>query len=489
MTPRRCESRQEAITALVMGEIDGPSAAELLEHLEACGECKALYEEMVREEAFLQAALPKVGIPAEPSLSFRSRPVYTLGSGSRAHATPAGRQAAARARRWRHLPTLAMAGFLVLAAAGLFSWFHLTSVPYGAAFAAVMQQIGSARSVTYTMTLQKGEREPVVFHEMAIDSGRVRSDGPNGVLYVFDFVSGNEITVGPAGKTAQLVHRVHPDRRMLSIYLDWLKTLHETDGKWVGQADLDGTKTNVFSVSKPFQQFTIWADIQTDLPVRVESVEMPCLDRDIRIPEMSFSVADFEDADDPAASPSTPGTAGAGWGTSLEVPGVCREKKAITLTDFAWNVPVDESLFQVKVPEGCQVSEVDYGDPPLKEQALIASLRLWAEGSDGAFPADINMLLDCKPLLIEKVSASAPPGQAFAEALKMGYVVLTGSLFAQTLKTVDNWQYAGEAVRLGQADKPLCWWRNEDPATGRVIYGDLSIRDVPAADLPTLDKP
>ncbi len=49
-----------------------------------------------------------------------------------------------------------------------------------------------------------------------------------------------------------------------------------------------------------------------------------------------------------------------------------------------------------------------------------------------------------------------------------------------------GWCYVGEGVKLGDADKPVCWWRAEGSTTVyRMIYGDLSIRDVDAADLPT----
>jgi hypothetical protein len=488
MTPTRCEDRQEAITALVMGEIGAPEAAELLEHLQACSECMALYEEMDREEAFLQATLPKAGVGAEGPLSVHFQLAHVPDNESIVPPASDPRMPAAKARWRRHGAVLAAAG-LLLAAVGLFSWLSFNSISYGAVFGDVMRQIGSARSVTYTITVQKGEQKAVALREIATDSGRIISNGPNGVLRLYDFVSGNDLAVYPAKRTARFVHVARHNRAQLSSYLTWLETLHEKDGKWVGLADLDGRKTNVFSVSRPFEQITVWADVQTDLPVRVELAQMPCLDKDIRIPQMSFAISDFENADDPEASSSALGSGEPEWTTTIEVPGVCREKGTVTVTDLAWNVPVDESLFQVKVPEGYWVDKVDYGDPPPREQALIASLRLWAEACEGAFPADINGLLDCKPLLIEKLRGSGSPEQAYAQAVKIGYVILTGSLFAQTLKTVDNWHYAGQDVKLGQADRPLCWWKNEDPATGRVIYGDLSIRDVPAADLPTSVHP
>jgi hypothetical protein len=120
---------------------------------------------------------------------------------------------------------------------------------------------------------------------------------------------------------------------------------------------------------------------------------------------------------------------------------------------------------------------------------LVAALRFWAEGSEGAFPADIDALLDSKPLLIWKFASSESPEQGYTEAIKVADTIVAGTLFAQQLKALDNWHYAGADVRLGEAEKPLCWWKSKDPTIYHVIYGDLAIRDIPATDLPTIKNP
>ena len=154
----------------------------------------------------------------------------------------------------------------------------------------------------------------------------------------------------------------------------------------------------------------------------------------------------------------------------------------ITYTDFAWNVPVDESLFPLVPPEGYQVNEVDYGDPPLKEQLWRRPFGSGRRNPAGPSQPTSISLLDCEPQLIQRFRGKGPAEQQYAEAIKMGYVVVEGSLFAQTLKTVDNWHYAGKDVKLGDAGKPLCWWRKEGGSTYRMIYGDLSIGDAPAVE-------
>ena len=47
-----------------------------------------------------------------------------------------------------------------------------------------------------------------------------------------------------------------------------------------------------------------------------------------------------------------------------------------------------------------------------------------------------------------------------------------------------DWRYLGSGVRLGEADKPVFWYRPDDSQYYRVIYGDLSVEDVSPLDLP-----
>jgi hypothetical protein len=51
----------------------------------------------------------------------------------------------------------------------------------------------------------------------------------------------------------------------------------------------------------------------------------------------------------------------------------------------------------------------------------------------------------------------------------------------------NSFRYLGKGVTLGDKDRIVCWYRlknAKDPKTYRVVYGDLSIKDVAAEDLP-----
>ena len=56
-----------------------------------------------------------------------------------------------------------------------------------------------------------------------------------------------------------------------------------------------------------------------------------------------------------------------------------------------------------------------------------------------------------------------------------------GMLFHMGLK---DRHYAGSGVKVGETDKAVFWYLPEGSETYRVIYGDLSVKDVAAGDLP-----
>jgi hypothetical protein len=62
--------------------------------------------------------------------------------------------------------------------------------------------------------------------------------------------------------------------------------------------------------------------------------------------------------------------------------------------------------------------------------------------------------------------------------------VMRGVVFAQTLKPENDFHYVGAGVRFGEAEKPVCWWKPDGFKSYRVLYGDLSVRDVMPDNLP-----
>jgi hypothetical protein len=57
-------------------------------------------------------------------------------------------------------------------------------------------------------------------------------------------------------------------------------------------------------------------------------------------------------------------------------------------------------------------------------------------------------------------------------------------LFIRFFKGQGEWHYAGNGVKFGDAETAIFWYQPEGSETYRVIYGDLSVKDVAAENLP-----
>ena len=158
-----------------------------------------------------------------------------------------------------------------------------------------------------------------------------------------------------------------------------------------------------------------------------------------------------------------------------------------TFDNFKWNEKLDTALFSVTPPEGYSLREHDFDVSENGEKDLFAALSSWAGMSGGTFPASIADLANSDEvgkMLIKKFNAEGDPRAEFDEAMKEGNVLLKGLTFSQGMKAGSGWHYAGAGVKLGEKNKPVCWWKPEGAPKYRILYGDLRVADIDEADLP-----
>ena len=63
------------------------------------------------------------------------------------------------------------------------------------------------------------------------------------------------------------------------------------------------------------------------------------------------------------------------------------------------------------------------------------------------------------------------------------------SLFIEDRAVENSFRYLGKGVKLGDKDRIVCWYRLREAATYRVVYGDLSIKEMLADALPLPVEP
>ena len=150
-----------------------------------------------------------------------------------------------------------------------------------------------------------------------------------------------------------------------------------------------------------------------------------------------------------------------------------------------FDVALDESRFSMEVPDGYVVQKAGGIDfKKSSESDFIETLRIWAEIiEDGHFPDSINLedIVKIGPNFDKGLKQANLTKQQETEiAMRWGQ----GLVFIRLFKGQGQWHYAGKGVKLGDGDTPIFWYQPKDSETWRVIYGDLSVKDVAPENLP-----
>ena len=322
------------------------------------------------------------------------------------------------------------AAVLVVAALGV----HYMMGP-SVTFADVVKPLLNARTLILDMIVGDEETGPVI-HDIIVDQ-RIRRviSRQEHVVNIIDPESAKMLTLHTEGKIAAYSDIQGSLQEGTRDYVAFLRKIitdvQDNPGfkaKELGEKEIDGQKVVGFSANG----FTIWADAETALPVRIE-VESPQL--------------------------------------------------SAVFKNFQFNVPVEEleSLVSMDVPEGYTEQKKVFDMTTSTEQDLVECLRIWAEILlDGNFPEAIGMteIMKQLPQVEAKLAESVTSAE---EGTQKGMALGKGMLFVMGLK---DHHYAGNGVKLGDADKAVFWYRPEGSETYRVIYGDLSVKDVTPENLP-----
>ena len=311
------------------------------------------------------------------------------------------------------------------------------------AWADVVRPILTARTVVFNIRSVEGENLPIT-RIMNMGTKRVRSevlsaDGKTiQVIVICDYDTSQMLTLTPEQKIAALTDlKDLPEKpenileTMRNIITE-LQNDPEVSIEPLGEEEIDGLITQGFRAIGPDGEWTVWADPQTSLPIRMEQK----------------------------------------W-----------RQMHYVYTDFQFDVEMDESLFSMEVPEGYStLPKAALSLTGSTEQDLVETLRVWTEVvREGVFPKDFSTqeYMNDVPKMRELASKHSQE-----QNLENGLKMARGFVFFKLLKAENDWHYVGENVKLGDADSPVCWYKPTGSQTYHVIYGDLTVKDVAPADLP-----
>jgi outer membrane lipoprotein-sorting protein len=245
---------------------------------------------------------------------------------------------------------------LVLALTGVFVWFRgSVATPAQADF---LDSIVKAKTVKYKMTVEiKGSTALTVkCEEMELGDTRSRREielpDKSKMVEITDWNQGKSLHLNPAIKQATIL--IYSNTRNLgndsSLWIRLLQIARDSKNKQfervsLGEKEIDGRRAVGFRIcGDGCPAIDLWGDPETGLPIRVE-------------------------------------------GTTGTIDGTIKA----TLSDFEFNVDLDESLFSVEPPAGYTVRNEKIDSSPNEEKDLIEMFRDYAKLSEGAFPDSLDM--------------------------------------------------------------------------------------------------
>lgn len=341
----------------------------------------------------------------------------------------------------------------VIVVAVLLGVHYLGVSPDGAsvAWADVLENMEAAQTVTFTFEWEKeyeesqywwGEGTILVkgpYRRTDATGGNRYGDGPpheDATVEIMDLSRQNRfVELHPSQKLAYYAP-AHGGSDTLLTYDGLKKDFRDGTEESLGMVQIDGRDAICFRLSTDDKEFTVWADPDTALPIRIERTAKEGIDKTV-------------------------------------------------LTNITFDVELDDELFDMTPPEDYCVMNMateEFRVPfELTEAHLVEELTTSARGLGGTFPTRFGRGRPGKQA-IEKAMAE----RRLAVPVEGGGTPMLGTEFLKRLPEGSDWQYVGEDVKLGDATKAVCWWKLPGSKTYRVVYGDLSVRDVEPNDLPPI---
>jgi outer membrane lipoprotein-sorting protein len=327
------------------------------------------------------------------------------------------------------------------------------------AYAQVSENARKAKSMSYLETITSpGSGSTAVVRKYVTVDGRSRTEHmfngrPSGTVTIMEPSGHIRVSLidfsamappGLAGlpamnrKTATL-YPPGEDRRPVegghaNSWLRSLQSLEQTPDKELGQKYLDGKNTRGFEATLGKMKVVMWIDIDNGRPVQID-----------------YDNLDYH----------------------------------VTMTEFKFDTQLDESLFSYEAPEGYEARQGPATPKAVGGEAgLIIALRSFTTQSGGAFPGSITDWSEWVTLPFKKPAEGKPELDAKAKEELTRDMSSIGAVLP-FLNGMDKSDYAyrGKGKTTSDKDAIVFWYKKAD-GTYRAIYGDLSVKEIAAQDVP-----
>ena len=326
-------------------------------------------------------------------------------------------------------------------------WIGDSSGKPAVAIEALIEKFAEVKTLRYESTTKmEGGLVPGMVLKMKgfySEPGLLRTENDR-LLSIVDFVEGKSLSIDHQTKIAFRfsfsTDNLSQDIPGYEINENWIKSMQQflkqaQDDKSakvesLGLMQLDNRDVTGFRVGMEHRTATFWIDPKTQLPIRIE------------------------------------------------VTGIRPTRYEMVYTNFEFNVELDNSIFQLDIPDGYTASDASIDISLPTEKDLIRSLEMFAEKREGRFPLKFEQgYLQRSEGHFQLRVVEGANGDSNNDWLKSVLAYRRGFEFAFRLPDASEVHYAGANARLGERDRPIFWYKPIGSEAYRVIYADLSVRD------------
>jgi outer membrane lipoprotein-sorting protein len=306
----------------------------------------------------------------------------------------------------------------------------------GLAFADVADRLRQAQTLFFRTTLTADGQPPVEMkYSMAAPSlVRVRTGGPVGYTLILDTARSEGLMLMPEARRAIKLTLAENLPMGLRPVTETIRSIREFAADSVddlGPKRIDGKPAVGFRVKQGGQEFRVWADPRTRLPVRIEST-LTALGQTARV----------------------------------------------VMDEFAYDAELDQASFSLVPPEGYTVTGgLELATP--SERDLVFLLGESAKRNGGTFPDALDI-----PALMKLMSKDEPKTHNRTESLAAAMKLTRGMMFVAQRQAEKHWRYAGKGVKLGDAGRVVAAWREPGRDGWKAVYGDLTVKAVDEGAVP-----
>ncbi len=442
MNPHKMTNKQ--LVQFVLGELPSETAGEIEAHLGQCAPCR---QAVGRLQSLLDCAERMGAVPEEEHIVESANRVVLLAArmenkDQSRHQVQSPAALFGRMIMRNRMMKPAVAAVVALAVIVALSLF--TGDGAGKVYARAVDQLQRAHTLTFSVITMTGvESTPTVRLDIAFrDTGHFRWATADGYITVLEETANGAkgISLVPHTKSYvvfQMANMPDDPAKDPWVTVERLRALPAEADTVLGRREIDGRTLDGFRVHEDDATTTVWIDPQTGQLVRAE---------------LTFAAA----------------------------PGM-----NTILTDFRFDVPLDDLFFSIEPPAGYTPVEVAADATEVAERDFIELLHLWSNWTvDATFPPTVSgvEIASITVQMAREGKFVGPYAPAYG-AERQPQVMYRGMVFISQLPS-GTWRYAGQNVSFGDPAVPIFWYQPQGSATWRVIFADLSVKDVAPADLP-----